>query len=148
MHLLKLSYYTISKQEKEALKAAYAANAMSEYDLNTAQEAMVLRAETDGTYDPKYAGACTRSTGSVDKPISMGEAHIGNIDKSKGRYVSNEARTFANGLAGAMHGFDTWLTSSVRPDCTNSKHKDGSAVDIQIFKKVNGKTSFGRLMLN
>lgn len=139
MQLWKLSDETISNQEKEALKAAYAANAMSEYDLNTAQEAMVLRAETDGTYDPKYAGACTRSSGSVDKPISMGEAHIGNIDKSKGRYVSNEAKTFANGLAGAMHGFDTWLTSSVRPDCPNSKHKDGSAVDIQIFKKVNGK---------
>ena len=139
MQLWKLSDETISNQEKEALKAAYAANAMSEYDLKTAQEAMELRAETDGNYDPMYAGACTRSSGSVDQPISMGEAHIGNIDKSKGRYVSNEAKAFANGLAGAMHGFDTWLTSSVRPDDTKSKHKDGSAVDIQIFKKANGK---------
>lgn len=139
MQLWKLADETISNQEKEAIKAAYAANAISEYDLKTAQEAMELRAETDGNYDPMYAGACTRSSGSVNQPISMGEAHIGNIDKSKGRYVSNEAKTFANGLAGAMHGFDTWLTSSVRPDDTDSRHKDGSAVDIQIFKKVNGK---------
>lgn len=139
MQLWKLADESIDKKQKEAIKAAYAANALTKYELDNAQEAMELQGKADGSYVTQWAGPSTRESGSVDAPIRFGEIKYGPIDKSKGRYVTKEAETFAKGIAGSVPGYRTYLTSSVRPDDTDSKHKDGSAVDIQIFKSVNGK---------
>lgn len=139
MQLWKLADESIDKKQKEAMKAAYAANALTKYELDNAQEAMELQGKADGSYVTQWAGPSTRESGSVDAPIRFGEIKYGPIDKSKGRYVTKEAETFAKGIAGSVPGYRTYLTSSVRPDDTDSKHKDGSAVDIQIFKSINGK---------
>ena len=144
--LWKMANNELSRQEKEAAKQRLLENSMSDWELDKQKEAAISQANKDGRLLLKITGN-TKVTyedddalGTKGQAISMGQISLGHI--SKGNHVTQNAKDFAGGISGSIsaRGYKTVLTSNVRPNDYDSKHKDGSACDIQVMGK-DGKLS-------
>lgn len=144
--LWKMANNELSRQEKEAAKQRLLENSMSDWELDKQKEAAISQANKDGRLLLKITGN-TKVTyedddalGTKGQAISMGQISLGHI--SKGNHVTQNAKDFAGGISGSIsaRGYKTVLTSNVRPNDYDSKHKDGSACDIQVMDK-DGKLS-------
>lgn len=139
MNLWKLAEGEISKQEKEALKQKLLKNSMSDWELDQQRDSAIAYAKEKGSLPSNVLGTSEITylddpeLGSVNQPIAMGEIKKGTI--AKGNKITKEAETFAKGLSGRVSqaGYKTYITSNLRPGDHDSRHKDGSAVDIQAF---------------
>lgn len=144
--LWKMANNELSRQEKEAAKQRLLENSMSDWELDKQKEAAISQANKDGRLLLKITGN-TKVTyedddalGTKGQAISMGQISLGHI--SKGNHVTQNAKDFAGGISGSIsaRGYKIVLTSNVRPNDYDSKHKDGSACDIQVMGK-DGKLS-------
>ena len=144
--LWKMANNELSRQEKEAAKQRLLENSMSDWELDKQLQAAKAQAKKDGRLLLKITGN-TKVTyedddalGTKGQAISMGQISLGHI--SKGNHVTQNAKDFAGGISGSIsaRGYKTVLTSNVRPNDYDSKHKDGSACDIQVMGK-DGKLS-------
>lgn len=144
--LWKMANNELSRQEKEAAKQRLLENSMSDWELDKQKEAAISQANKDGRLLLKITGN-TKVTyedddalGTKGQAISMGQISLGHI--SKGNHVTQNAKDFAGGISGSIsaRGYKIVVTSNVRPNDYDSKHKDGSACDIQVMGK-DGKLS-------
>lgn len=139
MDLWRLAEGEISKREKEALKQKLLKNSMSDWELDQQRDSAIAYAKEKGSLPQNLLGVSEvtasddEALGSVNQHISMGEIKKGSI--AKGNKITKEGETFAKGLSGRVTqlGYTTYVTSNLRPGDHDSKHKDGSAIDIQAF---------------
>lgn len=144
--LWKMANNELSRQEKEVAKQRLLENSMSDWELDKQLQAAKAQAKKDGrlllkiTGNTKVTYEDDAALGTKGQAISMGQISLGHI--SKGNHVTQNAKDFAGGISGSIsaRGYKTVLTSNVRPNDYDSKHKDGSACDIQVMSK-DGKLS-------
>lgn len=142
VELWKLANNEISRRDKELAKQKLLKNSMSDYEIDLKKKANIAQIKESGKMLPDIIGSAVIDSsidprlGSKNEALIMGKVTIGYIDKSKGNKVTPQAKLFAGGISGAISvkGYTTNLTSSLRPTDYDSKHKDGSACDIQIMK--------------
>lgn len=144
--LWKMANNELIRQEKEAAKQRLLQNSMSDFDLDKQLDAAIAQGKKDGKLLLKIAGNTKvtyqddEALGTKGKAISMGDISYGPL--SKGNSFTQNAKDFAGGISGSIsaRGYETVLTSSLRPGDKTSKHQDGSACDIQVMGK-DGKLS-------
>ena len=143
--LWRLANSEIERRAKEEANLKLKQNAISSYELDQRVEAAKAygrefgKLPLDAMGTSEVTSADVPGLGSKNVAIAMGDYKIGYI--AKGNRITNEAKAFAGGISGRISqlGYQTYLTSNVRPGDHDSRHKDGSAIDIQAFK-TNSKT--------
>lgn len=141
--LWKAANQEISRQEKEALKQKFLQNSASDYDLDRQKDAAISQANANGTLPTNIRGTSKvtfeedSDLGTKNMPISMGKITKGPL--AKGNSFMPFSEDFAGGISGNIsgRGYNVVLTSNLRPGDKDSKHVDGSAVDISVNR--NGK---------
>ena len=148
--LWKEAYAEVARRKKEAEKQKLLDNSKSGWEIDKKKEAtidyieasgklptdMLLPSSVDYTKDPKL--------GTVGNGIRLGYITKGKLDP--GNSFASHSITFAKGISGQIEakGYKTKLTSNVRPKDLDSKHKDGSAVDL-VFSDKNGLSIQGTI---
>lgn len=148
--LWKEAYGENLRRQEERVKQKIVANSVSGWEIDKKKEAtiaeikasgkmptdMMVPSSVDYTKDP--------GLGSIGNPIRLGNISKGRLEP--GNSYAQHSIDFARGISGQIEakGYYTKLASNVRPKDTDSRHRDGSAVDL-VFSDKNGLSLQGTI---